>query len=304
MCLPKLNIHRSIVFDVSIWNSAPWSDKTPCGEFLDVILRILRSDPPYVTGYDARRHMALLCHLKNHRAKVYERGGIEVNEAVEALPLRHLDRALGSWVRSWFSGPHPLVSCYALDAAGFILSHAWGAYEHTSETRESWKITPLLPPSLEEVVCRRSSFRDEPRFKSELTSSIRGVKAIVKVPSRGRCLDHSSQALLGPGDEFIVEVLRCHLSASLEDWPALTAIDDDEPELSLSRDFAIPCEIHARHPGGEQAIILPESWEGRGFRPVVRIPGRWLTHVLTRESWQDPWVPVPLPQWLVGHDAR
>lgn len=299
LLLPKLWISRTVVFDAGPMGRVPWTQKTPCGQVLDLVLRILRSEPPYVTERDARRHMALICHLKSYRATVWERG-VQLTEVVEAQPLHRLERALESWVRSWFPEPNSLVSCYALDTANFILAHVFGVDEY-SEGRIPWRINPLLPPELIDEVSRRNSFRDQPRFKSDLTGAIRNTLVIAKVPPRGRCMDRSGkEVIFGAGDEFIVELVRCHRSTSFYDWPAMTAIDEDEPEFSLSRDFEIPCEFRARHPGGVQPLRLPDPWAQRSAPLFMKVPGRWLTHVLTNESWKDPWVPVPLPEWLVG----
>lgn len=296
--LPRVSISETLVFNTHLFGHVAWSEMTPCGEILDVVLQILRSEPAYIAERDARRHMALICHLKSHRAKVWERG-VRIEESVEALPLRHLDRALESWVRSWFSEPHSLLSCFALDTAEVILAHVHG-FEGYGDTRTPWEIAPLLPEDLRAVVGRRESFRHEPRFKSELTSAIRDTLVIAKVPPRGRCTDRADrEALLRAGDEFIVALVRCHLSMSFHDWVALNAVDEDEPEFSLSRAFEIPCEFRARHPGGVAPLELPDTQE-RSYPIPLKVPGRWLTHVLRRDSWKEPWVPVPLPEWLVA----
>ncbi|MBL9100171.1 MAG: hypothetical protein JNL82_04380 [Myxococcales bacterium] len=297
--LPKIGVSKSVVFDTYDRRACEnWTEKTRCGELIDVLLRILHASPPYLTPRDARRHMALLYHLKNYRTTVWEWNKPEKEFAVEDMPLRELNRALSSWVRSWFQGPHALVSCYALDVAELIHAHAFGLYKYTDQ-RDAWKITPLLPSGLIKELDGRSHFSDGPSFKRDMTSAISGILAVVKVPPRGRCVGHppNNEVLLDAGDEFIIEIVRCHLSSSFYDWTAMTAIDDDEPEFSLSRQFEIPCELRGRHLGGDGPFELRD----KPYHSLqLKIPGRWLTHVLTHKEWRDPWVTTPLPEWIFG----
>lgn len=296
--VPKVGISKAVVFDAYRFGPQKWDENTRCGELIDVQLGILHARPPYLTERDTRRHMGLLLHLKNHRVPAYEQREPS-SEAVEDFPLRRLERAVRSWVCSWFQGEHALVSCFALDTAELILAHSFGFEEFRTQTRAAWKIAPLLPRELISVIGRSRSLLDEPTFKRDITTVIQHSLAVAKVPPRGRCVEDSSgKVLLSPGDEFIVEIMRCHRSASLDDWPMMTAIDDDEPEFSLSRDFEIPCRFIAQHKIGAKPLMM--SGRDEQVRLPIQIPGRWLTHVLTRVDRKDPWVPVPLPAWLMG----
>lgn len=284
-------------------DGCPEPAMTSCGDFLEVLLELLRREPEYVPGADIARHLALLkSFLKCSVMRWDTASGRERKVPVARQPLDQLPLALESWLASWRSPEHfLLLHTYAIGTAELIWAHAVGQDEWTSEdVSRRWRVAPVLPESIvSPLLCRRVAWEDV-GFKRLETGRIKGQVVVVRIPEEGRCEPLvEGFPLLKPGVQFLFSIERCHLSSGFYDYPHYRAVDDRESATSLASNFRLWGRI--RFPQEQDTTSLGWYVE-KG--PKLQVPIRWITHVLQHNSETHEVDTCPVPSWLLGGSYR
>ena len=122
-------------------NPLPLAESASCGEFLDVLLGLLRCRPQYVREEDRRRNLSLLYAFKtflHHQVRGESQGSPKTDAD---LPLRSFCRVAESWIAGTKDHEQPLMLTYVVGAVEFAVAHALGVNETV------WQIRPMFPTS-------------------------------------------------------------------------------------------------------------------------------------------------------------
>lgn len=184
------------------------------------------------------------------------------------------------------------MASFALDAADFIVKHAFGGANSRCGSKHDWELPAL-------VVGERQWGRDadeqihDKRLKKDITEWLRrGSATVVRgiVPTDGVIVGGGRTASVQPGTHFYFQIDRCHLSESWYDYPQPWEdiyLTEQKCEFDIAEGFAFPGillvrrdhpEIEWRREGhlGEWLTKDLHAVANRGIKTYI--PARWLTH--------------------------
>jgi hypothetical protein len=278
--LPKVTASKTTVFDLS----RRFKHDSNAGEFLDALIGLCAEPPEYLHPQDAVRYLYLLPLLKGFFNSIFTRpdlrGRLVANLTIEELCQWDV---LQHWVHTYYGRgaveAHPLLAHFALDAAQFVMAHAYGRRQILREIGGEYHIYSVEPMVKELKEPMYSLTVTDKNFRREFTmengwawARARGV-----VPEGGRIksLYVGRPDYAAPGAVFFFRIARCHLSESWNDCH-VAAGEETPRAFDLMDEFQFSGEIKG----------TPSSIETRN------VPARWLTH--GRKDQQE-WVPLP---WL------
>jgi hypothetical protein len=203
------------------------------GLLIDEIIGICFTCPEYLRPAHARRHIVLLNELKEFRIERDVWNSPSQKVRLAELPISRLNPALRHWIFSFFDSDNgAIMASYALDTTRFLQFHIEGYDEFHPE---HWRIAPILDTQREERDFVRFI---NPTFKREFTEQMGTLHLSAMVPHNCKVTDTDGRQLLGPGDEFLFNTERCHLSSGVYDHVVrLICHESDNQRFDLHREF-------------------------------------------------------------------
>lgn len=290
----SVNVTSRVVFDISGPGIQRFPLASRSGPFLEALLGLCYTDPPYVRAQDAPRYASLLDSLMTFRLSDARWNDNAAPVAVQDVPLSYLGLAIRCWIRSFFGEEHhPLMASYALDTACFIDAHAGGKYFSGRKSMPA-EIPPMVEVRDRPIV----NCVNDPKFKKEMTDgNIGGVVVLAEIKG-------SVAELLGPGAKCYLQVQRCHLSTKWDDYHAILAKDDEPKEYDIAEALWFQGRmlmrgtnppLSAREASFHDCIAAsPSECEHEGVQIVF--PVRWITHAV-REQPDQNYELLPVPKW-------
>lgn len=279
-----------------------------CGEFLADLLHVVLTHPAYLRASDVPHYASLIGQFRRH---VVHGGTSKPQAAVVAdLPVDDLLTALWQWVWAAVNDDSaaPVMSTFVLDAAHFIIAHAWG---QEFGMCGQWKLEPMMRGPRD----HRTTLPDEPRLKKAITEQLRDQLVLLGIPEGSCIIESSTTRVIAPAGEAHFLIKRCHLSASQHgDQIDAEIQENNPPKHDIASNFMLTgtfLTMRARQEREraieekqkilrgdltlEEAMIEqgPTTLAGRRLGFQLLVPGRWIC------AWEDrlehKW--IPLPNW-------
>jgi hypothetical protein len=299
-----------VTFSIFRWGgTSKFDGQATCGELVDLLLGILASEPEYIQSTDAGRYAAMLLDFRAFEFEDWQ-GSTKQRRPVATTPLIKSDWAIREWIESHLrQDEEPLMATFAVDAAAFMKAHAFGQYVSRASAEDdapSWRIEPVFARELLERQNGGSGWSclQDKRLKRDITRQVGGLWVLAKVPEKSSITApyRDGAILLKPGEWFLYQVERCHVSESFFDFPTLRVETSDPAPYDLGGRACFTGGI-AMQESGEvlRPIMSTDALGSYGFvrrmadKPTVRIPLRWITAIV--EIDERGWRNKPLPTW-------
>lgn len=260
-----------------------FSSEAPCGEFLDCLLGVVFSRPPYLRPESAGRYASLIDDFRT--TGTHRLWWIEDHIPVRELQLKFLGAALHDWADDKMSDDnHPLMCTFAFDAARFIMSHASGCLA----------IAPM-------VAGETGSSHPDLATKRRITGHIGGLLALARTPKGAKVCWGTQDAFIAEDQPFVFVIERCHLSESWGDFIHLRVREQNPPHHDLESRFSFVGGVFRNAKGLKSLQVDPSSevpFDGECEYNLARarIPVRWIDEVLYWEA-RKKLVRLPVPRW-------
>lgn len=298
----KAWVHGEMVFEPHLPNGRRFTLTDPCGDFLDALLGVVFARPAYIRTDDIYRYAAWIDAFRSHVIERYfDTATVARQQPVTTLPLRRLEYALRAWVDDVVCADnHALFPTLALDTAGFIEGHAHGHHDYG---RDAWRVARMVESSTADAYTGRDRLA-EPRLKHEVTGRIKGTLVRSTVPAgSGFPVQPDTPPLPGPGDAFVFEIDRCHLTKeNYYDRPCVRAVEGDPPRFDVAADLWFRGAI-LLDPNSRVITCLASqtdsTWRWNSHAVQAEIPVRWITDVYELSGGGRTYQPDPVPRWAV-----
>jgi hypothetical protein len=308
--VPRVHVGRKTVFENGRFGEH-WTLKDPCGVFLDHLMGIIFARPEYIHSADIPRYATWVDAFRRYTTDRPMWDARPKRLPVPKLPLDEIGYALRRWIESFLGHDNPLMASFALDAADFIVLHAFGSGSYQYRTENNWELPRLVMGERQHGRDADEQIHDK-RLKKDITEYLRRGSATVArgvVPPDGAIIGGSETASVKRGTAFFFQIDRCHLSDSWYDYPQHWEdiyLAEQELQHDIAETFSFPgiLLLQRDHPEinwqleghlGEWLAKDLHTVADRGIKTYI--PARWLTHWIESGRFDEPRKEHPITPW-------
>ena len=237
----------------------------------EVVLGLLANGPDWLRLEERARYATLFRDLARFPVQTRNR-----EDYAEALPTTDLPRAAIQWLNAIARDEDPLLLSFGFDAVDFFFQLVMGRHSYGDEP----DLEPIvdIQPALE-----RGYFSDKRSLRKYYTERVLGsLPVVARIPDGGSIRRESGDVLVGTGEPFGFEIVRCHLSENpvyetadlVTDWARLKPFDR-ATEFSFRSRLLV-----ARTGAGQLTPWTPGMKVLHDDGPLMDVPAHWITDIL------------------------
>jgi hypothetical protein len=305
-----MHIHRKTVFANGRFREH-WTLQDQCGPFLDHLMGTIFAKPEYIHPTDVPRYATWVDAFRRYTTDWPGWDPRPKKLPVPKLPLDEIGYALRQWIESFLGHDNPLMASFALDAADFIVAHAFGGGNHRYRSGNDWELARLVMGERQRGLDADEHIHDK-RLKRIITEDLRrGSATVVRgvIPPDGIIVGGGGTASVRPGIHFFFQIDRCHLSDSWSDYPQPWEdiyLAEQELKYDIAEAFSFPgiLLLQRDHPEiNHQLAGHLGEWLAKDLHTVAGcgiktyIPARWLTQWIEYGRFDEPRKEHPITPW-------
>lgn len=244
----------------------------PAERFFERALGVLAAAPAWLRPAEIAQHAALWRDLAEFAPRLRAR-----TRRVKTQPLSDLPRNADLWLRTFEHVDDPLALSFALDSVEFLFDLLRG--------RRGSEQPDLEPIVLVHPTHDLYRLDDRQRRKEYSERVLRGLHVVARTPP-DMSFRRNGEVIIPPNSTFGGELIRCHLSQSLDDYVSLTL---DGPRLrpfDRIEDFALLANILGMTTNDARKVVWAPGQRSEPNITRARVPAHWI--IGTFNPYDDP----------------